>query len=119
MVRVAKPDAQLLILVPNSGFLTYRLCLYRGTLQQAACETIRSLDEWARMFRDCGIDIHERWKDLHVLDREWIVRPPWRMVLPRLLQALALLVWPLDWQYQVYHRCSCKSHDADDEFRQT
>lgn len=42
MRRVLKPGGRILILVPNSGFLTYRLGLYRGTQQQAVRETIRS-----------------------------------------------------------------------------
>ena len=105
MVRVAKPDAQLLILVPNAGFLTYRLRLYGGTQQQAVRETIRSLEEWQQLFGDAGLEITDRWKDLHVLSHSWIVRPPWYWIPLRFIQALALAVWPLNWQYQVYHLC--------------
>ena len=105
MTRVAKPGANLLILVPNSGFLTYRLWLYGGTHQQAVCETIRSLEEWKQLFNQAGLEIIDRWKDLHVLSRSWIFRSPWLMVPLRFIQALALLVWPLHWQYQVYHLC--------------
>lgn len=112
MERVAKPNGQFLILVPNAGFLTYRLGLYRGTHQQTVRETIRSLEEWNEMFGECGIEVRERWKDLHVLSWTWIIRPPWHMVLPRLLQGLALLIWPLDWQYQVYYRCTKKSPNS-------
>lgn len=105
MVRVAKPDAQLLILVPNAGFLTYRMRLYGGTHQQAVRETIRTLEEWQQLFGEAGLEIIDRWKDLHVLSRSWIVRPPWYWIPLRFLQALALAVWPLDWQYQIYHLC--------------
>ena len=105
MVRVAKPGAQVLILVPNAGFLTYRLGLYKGTHQQAVHETIRSLSEWRRMFEEAGLEVHDRWKDLHVLTRSWIFRAPWYLVPLRALQGAALAVWPLAWQYQVYHLC--------------
>ena len=105
LVRVAKPNATVLILVPNSGFLTYRLGLYKGTHQQAVHETIRSLEEWREMFEAAGLEVHDRWKDLHVLTQSWILRPPLYLVPLRLVQGLALTVWPLSWQYQVYHRC--------------
>ena len=106
MARVTGERGRVLILVPNAGFLTYRLGLYRGTHQQTIRETIRTLDEWQRMFSSAGLDVIDRWRDLHVLDRSWILRPP-RLVVPiRLMQALALAVWPLQWQYQVYHLCT-------------
>jgi ubiquinone/menaquinone biosynthesis C-methylase UbiE len=109
MKRVVKPDGRLVILVPNAGFLTHRLGLYRGTHQQAVKETIRTLDVWGDMFRTAGLEVKDRWRDLHILDFGWIVRPPWLMVLPRLIQALALPVWPLSWQYQVFHLCEQRS----------
>jgi ubiquinone/menaquinone biosynthesis C-methylase UbiE len=105
MVRVAKLDARFLILVPNAGFLTYRLRLFRGTQQQAIKETIRSLDDWKALFSRSGLTVESRWADYHILSIEWILRRPYRMLLPRLIQAIALLIWPLKWQYQVYHLC--------------
>ena len=105
MARVAKPDARILILVPNAGFLTYRLRLYGGTHQQAVRETIRTLSEWQQMFSGAGLEIVDRWKDMHVLSRSWIIRPPWYLIPLRFIQALALAVWPLGWQYQVHHIC--------------
>lgn len=105
MVRVAKPDARFLILVPNAGFLTYRLSLFKGTQQQAIKETIRCLDDWEALFSRSGLTVESRWADYHILSKEWILRRPYRMLLPRLIQAIILLVWPLNWQYQVYHLC--------------
>jgi ubiquinone/menaquinone biosynthesis C-methylase UbiE len=105
MKRVVKPGGRLVILVPNAGFLTHRLGLYRGTHQQAVKETIRTLDTWGDMFQAAGLEVTDRWRDLHILEYGWIVRPPWLMVLPRLIQALALPIWPLSWQYQVFHLC--------------
>jgi ubiquinone/menaquinone biosynthesis C-methylase UbiE len=66
MVRVSKPDAKVLLLVPNAGFLTYRLGLYGGTHQQSVHETIRTLDEWRDMFNKAGLEVTARWKDLYM-----------------------------------------------------
>lgn len=114
MVRVMKPDGKVVILVPNAGFLTYRLGLYKGTQQQAIRETIRPLSEWKKMLNTSGLAVKERWKDLHVLDNRWIFRAPWLLMPLRLLQALALTVWPLHWQYQVYHLCARIPIDGND-----
>jgi ubiquinone/menaquinone biosynthesis C-methylase UbiE len=105
MIRVAKPTTRFLILVPNSGFLTYRLGLFKGTQQQTIKETINSLDEWEKLFNQQGLTTVNRWADTHVLSRSWILRKPYFMVIPRLIQALLLMIWPLNWQYQVFHLC--------------
>ncbi|GAA4853416.1 class I SAM-dependent methyltransferase [Luteimonas vadosa] len=105
MRRVAKPDAQFLILVPNSGFLTRRLGLYRGTGQVAIRETVRSLEDWRRMLEGAGLEVRARWRDLHPLSKAWILQAApgaWPL---RALQALLLAVWPIGWQYQVYFLC--------------
>jgi len=114
MVRVMKPNGKVVILVPNAGFLTYRLGLYKGTQQQAIRETIRPLSEWQQMLNASGLTVKERWKDLHVLDKRWIIRAPWTLIPFRLLQVLALTVWPLHWQYQVYHLCERISEGGND-----
>lgn len=108
MVRVVRPAGRILLLVPNAGFLTYRLGLFGGTQQQAIRETIRPLAEWHGMFSTAGLEVSERWRDLHVLDAHWILRAPWYRVPLRLAQGAALALWPLEWQYQVYHLCRVK-----------
>ena len=40
-----------------------------------------------------------------VLTKSWILRPPRHLVPLRLVQGLALTIWPLSWQYQVFHLC--------------
>lgn len=106
MRRVAKPDARVLLLVPNSDFLTRRLGLYGGTNQVVAREEVRPLGEWSRLFEACGLHVEERWRDLHVFSWHWIrARGPLGVPL-RAAQALALAAWPLKWQYQVYHLCT-------------
>ena len=108
MVRVAKSDATFLILVPNADFPPRRLGLYSGTQQVAVREEIRSLQEWQGLFESVGLRVISRWKDLHVLSPSWIKRGPWYVWPIRAIQAFALPLWPLSWQYQVYHHCSFK-----------
>lgn len=105
MRRVAKPGATLLILVPNAGFLTRRLGLYGGTGQVAIRETVRPLEEWTTLLSDAGLEVGARWRDLHPLSMGWINQGPMHARPLRLMQALALPLWPLRWQYQVYFVC--------------
>ena len=108
MVRVAKPTAQFLLLVPNADFPPLRLGLYGGTEQSSVREELRSLAGWQELFNSAGLTIVKRWRDLHVLSTSWITLGPWCFWPVRLAQALMLLVWPLSWQYQVYYHCSLK-----------
>lgn len=105
MVRVSKPDAQFILLVPNKDFLTRRLGLYGGTHQNAAKEEVRTLEEWKKIFEEGGLDVEERWKDLHMLHKGWLLQEGWLKMPLRLIQAVTLTIWPLKWQYQVYHLC--------------
>ena len=105
MVRVAKPGATFVILVPNKDFLTRKLGLFGGTYQVDAKEVVRTLEEWEFLFLAAGLTVVERWKDLHVINRHWITSGRFYMWPLRLLQSLLLVLWPLRWQYQVYHRC--------------
>ncbi|BCX80689.1 2-polyprenyl-6-hydroxyphenyl methylase/3-demethylubiquinone-9 3-methyltransferase [Methylomarinovum caldicuralii] len=104
MRRVAKPNATIIILVPNADFLTRRLGLFSGTHQTAAKEDVKTLEEWQQLFNAAGFDVIERWRDLHVLSWSWISLAGLRAVPLRAMQALALACWPLRWQYQVYHK---------------
>jgi ubiquinone/menaquinone biosynthesis C-methylase UbiE len=105
MVRVAKPNALFLLLVPNSEFLLRRLGLYSGTHQTEVKEDARSLREWQELFASAGLTVLYRWKDLHVLSGSWIFRGAWYEWPVRAAQALVLPLWPLSWQYQVYYLC--------------
>jgi SAM-dependent methyltransferase len=105
MSRVAKDDADFILLVPNADFLTRKLGLFSGTYQVDAKEVVRTLEEWQDIFNQAGLVVQKRWKDLHVLNREWICKGRWFQIPLRLAQALVLPIWPLRWQYQVYHLC--------------
>lgn len=105
MTRVAKPRAAFLILVPNAGFLTRRLGLYKGTQQTKAKEDVLELAQWKRLFEDAGLRVIDRWRDLHPISWSWISQGSLLAQPVRVMQALALATWPLRWQYQVYHYC--------------
>lgn len=105
MVRVASDNATFVILVPNKDFLTRKLGLFGGTYQVDAKEVVRTLEEWEALFSAAGLAVQERWRDLHVINRGWIMQGRFPMWPLRLAQALMLPLWPLRWQYQVYHRC--------------
>jgi len=105
MRRVAKPDARFVILVPNAGFLTRRLRLYRGTQQVKAREDVLDLDTWRALLEASGLHVITRWRDLHMLSWSWIRLGSPYMWPVRAAQAIALTMWPIAWQYQVYHYC--------------
>ena len=105
MCRVSRPDATLLILVPNAGFLTRRLGLYRGTQQARVRETVLELREWEALLERSGLRVVERWRDLHVLNRSWLAAGGLRGWPLRLAQAALLPLLPVAWQYQVYFVC--------------
>lgn len=106
MIRVARPDARFVLLVPNSGFLTRRLGLYGGTQQASIREDVKSLEEWQALFATAGLTVNSRLRDLHSLSKRWVMLEGRKSAPLRLLQALALICWPLRWQYQVYFFCS-------------
>lgn len=109
MLRVAKPRGRFLLLMPNTGFLPARLGLFGGTHQVKVREMPRSLQGWESLLNSAGMSIISRWRDLHLLSREWIGRQGLRMWPLRAAQALLLPVWPMAWQYQVYHYCRRRS----------
>lgn len=108
MLRVAKPKAIFLLLVPNAGFLPRRLGLYRGTHQANLWEEVRTLAGRQELFESVGLRVIRRWRDLHVLSWSWIRQGRWYAWPIRAAQALALPFWPLSWQYQVYHMCEIR-----------
>lgn len=109
MIRVAKVGSRFLILVPNAGFATRRMGLFRGTLQTAIREDVYTLAEWEAIFLEGGLEVMDRWRDLHVLSRNWICQKSPLLWPLRAAQAVALAVWPVSWQYQVYHLCTTAS----------
>jgi len=103
--RVARQSAKVLILVPNAGFLTRTIGLYRGTQQTAVKEDVKSIREWETLLHAAGFDVAAQWRDLRMCSRRWIWRGPIAGRILRLAQASVLPFWPMSWQYQVYFLC--------------
>jgi SAM-dependent methyltransferase len=110
MVRATKDGGRILILVPNADFLTRKLGLFQGTDQAQIRELVLRIEQWEELFATAGLVVIERWKDLHVLSGSWIRKGPWLWWPVRAAQAVALAVWPLRWQYQVYFLCRVRKH---------
>lgn len=100
-----KPEGRALFLVPNAGFLTRRLGLYGGTNQSGVRETVYSIEQWKRLFEAAGFNVVHMYRDLRPMSKEWINRGSLANKVVRLLQAVALTIWPMRWQYQVYFMC--------------
>lgn len=115
MVRVGRDTARFLILVPNDGFLPRRLGLFRGTRQAAVREIVRPIDEWEAMFQRSGLRVEKRWKDLHIVSREWVFSGSLPRNLLRLLSAAIIMFLPLSLQYQVYFLCYRTDHGSESE----
>ena len=105
MVRVAVDDAQFLILVPNADFLTRRVGLYAGTQQRQVREEVYPLSVWDTLLRKAGLIVNKRWRDLRPLGYRWITSGPTEQWPLRAAQGMLLSLWPIAWQYQVYHLC--------------
>lgn len=103
--RVAKADARIILLVPNADFLAYRLKLFSGTDQADIKEDVRSLQQWQVLFQEAGLDIIQRWRDLHLCSWAWLAYRGWLRLPVRLVEASVIAILPLRWQYQVYHLC--------------
>lgn len=106
MVRVGRPDATFLLLVPNSRFLGRTLGGYGGTEQTALRETPRTAEAWTELFAAAGLRTIDRWRDLHVISWRWIGhQPTFTRLVRRTLTALLLPLLPTRLQYQIYFRC--------------
>ena len=98
-------SGSILVLVPNGGFLTRRLGFYAGTNQSGVRETLLSIAQWRTMLEAAGLRIDGMFRDLRPLSAAWINRGGMGSRLVRALQACALALWPMAWQYQIYFRC--------------
>ena len=118
IVRVSRPGARFLLLVPNEDFFLRRWRLYGGTRQADVKEMVRRLGEWTQLFQEAGLEVDARWKDLHVLSKAWINQGTFAMRPARALVALSLALVPLACQYQVYHLCRVASSIPENRYDQ-
>ena len=100
MVRVAKPGARFCIVVPNRGFLAWRL-FGGGTEQQVLIERPMMLSQWRALFEDCGLRELRCGKDHWYLKRaRWLTATAGTRSLERSLLKIAWLLLPLSLTYQ-------------------
>jgi SAM-dependent methyltransferase len=102
MARVVKVGGQVLISVPNSDFIGYKTGLYGGTNQAAVIETPLKICEWEALAAGAGLQMEDKWRDLHFFNPDWVLQSGWLRALPRMLAASAIAALPLNMQYQVY-----------------
>jgi len=65
-------------------------------------EYVLPLEDWRKIF-EAAVD--QRRVGWYVLSHPWILNGPSYLWPFRALQAVLLLVWPLGWQYQIFHLC--------------
>lgn len=100
-----KSNGKALLLVPNAGFLTRKLGFYSGTNQSGVRETVYSIAQWKLLFENAGFSVTHMYRDLRPMSKDWINRGNLLSKCVRMAQAMALTVWPIRWQYQVYFLC--------------
>lgn len=97
MLRVAKPKARFLIVVPNSNFIFWKLRGRKGTEQQELNERILTLVQWKNIFTNCGFEI------LSVLRERWFMKFSAHKPLGAIKRLLSWFIWlfiPLTHNYQ-------------------
>lgn len=100
MVRVARPGARFCIVVPNRGFLGWRL-FGGGTEQQALIERPQTLSQWRALFARCGLRELRCTKDHWYLKRpRWLTGSPGLQSLERAALRVLWQLIPLSLTYQ-------------------
>ncbi|MEM6581217.1 MAG: class I SAM-dependent methyltransferase [Pseudomonadota bacterium] len=102
MVRVLRPGGSLVMSVPNSDFIGYKLGLYAGTNQAGVIETPMPISFWQALGEGAGMKLTRKWRDLHFVNLDWIRQNGMVKAVPRGLAALTIAALPLSLQYQVY-----------------
>jgi SAM-dependent methyltransferase len=102
MIRVAKPSAQLCIMVPNQDFVGWKVLGHQGTAQQDINEHLLSLAAWRRLFEQHGLEVSrvvpDRWHAVR-----WRSVPGAKGMARYVTGPLFEVAWrlvPLAWQYQ-------------------
>jgi len=101
MVRVAKPEAKYMIVVPNKNYFLWKARGVYGTKQKYMKETLMSYDEWKGFFERHGLKTtrvyHDPWPWQSV--KIFKHKNPWR-VIRRVTYRFIWLFIPLRFTYQ-------------------
>lgn len=101
MTRVARSDAEFMIVVPNKNYFLWRFRGEYGTKQQNLKETLMSFQEWKEFFEKHGLSVtkvyHDPWPWQSV--KIFKHKNPWRII-RRTIYRLIWLFIPLEYTYQ-------------------
>lgn len=106
MVRVARKDALLCIVVPNINYVGWMFKVKKGTNQAKLREKLLKLVQWKELFRRNGLHIDR------VLQDKWFMKEiiiftdlnPIKIIL-RAVRWFIWLVMPINWTYQFIFIC--------------
>ncbi len=101
MVRVAKPRAKFLIVVPNQNYFWDKVLHKRGTKQRDYQEELKDLDSWEKLFENYGLKIEKITQDKYPAEIVKIFesKNPIR-ILRRIIYRLVWIFMPLKYTYQ-------------------
>ncbi len=101
MMRVAKPNAKFMIVVPNRNFFLWRIRGEYGTKQQDLKETLMSYGEWRDFFKKHGLEVVRAYHDPWPWQSVGIFKHknPWRIA-RRAFYRFIWLFMPLRYTYQ-------------------
>lgn len=101
MMRVARPGAKFMIVVPNKNYFLWKFRGEYGTKQQDLKETLMSFEEWRTFFLNHGLNIkktyHDPWPWQSVKIFKYL--NPWR-IFRRAFYRFIWLFMPLKYTYQ-------------------
>lgn len=94
MKRVIKPGGTLLILVPNSKFLYWKIMHMKGTEQQDISEALMSLEQWRDKFTKEGLEVLKIDQDNWFLKEPIIFSP---LSISVILKAIRKIIYKFIW----------------------
>lgn len=101
MIRVAKPEARFIIIVPNSNYFLWKVRGEYGTKQRDLKETLMSYGEWKNFFGKHGLSVqnvyHDPWPWQSVKIFKYL--NPWRIIRRAFYRFIWLFI-PLNYTYQ-------------------
>lgn len=99
MVRVAKKDALLCIVVPNINYIFSKFRKSKGTSQQEINEKLLSLKQWKNILVKDGLEVLEIFQDKWPMPKKILTKNPLRF-LGLLIHKFIWLILPLNYTYQ-------------------
>ncbi len=99
MARVAKRNALLCVVVPNSNYFFLKFQESKGTSQQDINERLLSLNQWKNILADEKLDVLKIFQDRWPMPKKIFTKNP-LLTLRLMMQKLIWQVLPLNYTYQ-------------------